>query len=155
MNTSWSRRGLLSGMFAAAISGRAEPVKLPRRITLGIIGYDGHLSDILSPLPDFPDVEVVAVADAGSDAAAVKSALRNPRVARARRYADYPEMLKRERLDCVAICNHNGGRAAAIVACAERKLDVIAEKPFALTRRDFDGVTAAIERNRVHAGMLL
>jgi predicted dehydrogenase len=155
MNRTWSRRGLLLGMSAAAISGKAATIKLPRKITLGVIGYDGHLSDILGPLPDFPDIELAAVSDAGSDAAAVRSALRNPRVARSRRYADYPEMLAREKLDCVAICNHNGGRAAAILACAERKLDVIAEKPYAINRRDFQAVVAAIEKNRVHAGMLL
>jgi predicted dehydrogenase len=155
MNRTWSRRGLLLGMSAAAFSGRAATVKLPRKITLGVIGYDGHLGDILDPLPDFPDIELAAVADAGSDPGATKSALRNERVARARRYADYPEMLRKEQLDCVAICNHNGGRAAAILACAERKLDFIAEKPYAITRRDYQAVVAAVEKNRVRAGMLL
>ena len=133
----------------------AEPVKLPRKVRLGVIGYDGHLSEILDPLPDFPEVELVAVADAASDPQATRSALQSPLVARAHRYSDYPEMLDRERLDCAAICNHNGGRAAAIIACASRKLDVIAEKPYAISRGDFAAVIAAVERNRVHAGMLL
>ena len=64
-------------------------------------------------------------------------------------------MLQKETLDCVAICNNNGRRAAAIIACAERKLDLIAEKPFAITRRDLASVIAAVQRNRVHAGMML
>jgi predicted dehydrogenase len=155
MDTNWSRRGLLMAAAASALPARAETVKLPRKVRLGVIGYDGHLSEILERLPDFPDIELAAVADAGSDARATQSALRNPLVARAKRYADYPEMLANERLDCAGICNHNGGRAAAIVACAARKLDVIAEKPFAISRREFDGVVAAVEKNRVHAGMLL
>ena len=106
-------------------------------------------------MPDFPDVELVAVADDGSDPAATESALRNPAVSKARRYSAYAEMLNREQLDCVAICNNNGGRAAAIIACAERKLNLIAEKPYAITRRELTSVIAAVEKNRVRAGMLL
>jgi predicted dehydrogenase len=154
MDINWSRRGLLTAMSAAAL-GRAEAVKLPRKVTLGIIGYDGHLSEIVGRLADFPDIELAAVADANSDPQATGAAFRNPAVASARRYRDYPEMLSRERLDCVAICNQNGGRAAAIVACAEHKLAVIAEKPMAISRREFEAVVAAVEGNRVHAGMLL
>ena len=60
-------------------------------------------------------------------------------------------MLERERLDCVAICNNNGGRAAAIISAAERKLNLIAEKPFGITRREFTWVIAAVGKNRIHA----
>jgi predicted dehydrogenase len=158
-STNWSRRELLAATAAGALigaaSGRAAGVKLPRKVALGLIGYDGHPEEILRPLADFPDVTLAAVADAGSDRRAVESALRNPFAAKARRYVDYNEMLNREQLDCVAICNHNGGRAAAIVACAERKLNLIAEKPFALNRRDLARVVATVESHGVHAGMLL
>jgi predicted dehydrogenase len=146
---------MLLAMAATGMPARAALVRLPRKVRLGIIGYDGHLSEILTHLPDFPDIELIAVADAGSDSRAIASALENPIAARARRYPDYPEMLQRERLDCVAICNNNGARAAAILACAGRNLDFIAEKPFAVTRREFETVVAAVEKNRVHAGMLL
>jgi len=150
MHTIWSRRALL-----LSVASALPAAQLSRKVRLGIIGYDGHVSEILDRLPDLPDVELVAVADAESDARATESALKNRFVARAQRYRDYPEMLARERLDCVAICNHNGGRAAAIVACATRKLDLIAEKPFAISRAQFQAVVAAVEKNRVHAGMLL
>jgi predicted dehydrogenase len=154
-NTNWSRRGLLLTMGASAVKGYADTVKLPKKVRLGIIGYDGHVSDVLGPLRDFPDVELVAVADDGSDPAATRSALRNPAVAKARRYSAAAEMLNKEQLDCVAVCNNNGSRAAAIIACAERKLNVIAEKPYAISRRELNAVFAAVEKNRVHAGMLL
>ncbi len=142
-------------MAASASLARGEAVKLPRKVRLGLIGFDGHPEEILRPLRDFPDVELVAVAEAGSDARAMESQFRNPLVARARRYRDYPEMLAREQLDCAAICNHNGGRAAAILACAARKLNLIAEKPFAIHRRDWNAVAAAVGRAGIHAGMLL
>ena len=142
-------------MAASAVRSSAETTKLSNKVRLGIIGYDGHVSDVLRPLPDFPDVELVAVADDGSDPGATKSALRNPAVAKATRYATYAEMLSKEQLDCVGVCNNNGARAAAIIACAERKLNVIAEKPYAINRRELTAVIAAVEKNRVRAGMLL
>ncbi|HEY2016856.1 MAG TPA: Gfo/Idh/MocA family oxidoreductase, partial [Bryobacteraceae bacterium] len=93
--------------------------------------------------------------DAGSDANAVKSQMRNPRVAKAKRYSGYAEMLDREPLDCAAICNNNGDRAAAILACAERKLNLIAEKPYAINRREWTVVAGAITKAGIRAGMLL
>jgi len=155
MDKNLSRRGLLLAMAASAFESRADTMKLPHKVQLGIIGYDGHVDEILRTLPDFPDVELVAVADDGSDSGATQSALRNPSVSKARRYAAYAEMLNREHLDCVAICNNNGGRAAAIISCAARKLNLIAEKPFAITRRELTSVIAAVQKNRIHAGMLL
>jgi predicted dehydrogenase len=142
-------------MAAAAAAVRGQTVRLPRKVRLGMIGYDGHPEEILRPLADFPDVELAAVADAGSAPQAVQSALRDRFVARARRYTGYPEMLAREQLDCVAICNNNGERAAAILASADRKLNLIAEKPYATSRRDLDAVLAAVRKNGIRAGMLL
>ncbi len=150
-----SRRALVGAMAGCGSLARAELVKLPRKVRLGLIGFDGHPEEVLRPLADFPDVELVAVADAGSDSRAMEGQFRNPVVAKARRYRDYPEMLERERLDCAGICNHDGGRAAAILACAARKLNFIAEKPFAIDRREWNAVKTAVVRSGVRAGMLL
>ncbi len=150
-----TRRSVVLGLAASAIAGRSETVRLPRKVRLGLIGFDGHPEEILRPLADFPDVELIAVADAESDARAVASSARNPLVAKARRYSGYAEMLGREQLDCVAVCNHNGGHAAAILACAERKLHLIAEKPFAIHRRDWSAIVNAVSRTGIRAGMLL
>ena len=97
----------------------------------------------------------MGVADAASDAGAIASYAKNPFVSRARRYSTTDEMLAREAFDCVAICNNDGDRASAILACAARKLDAIAEKPLALNRRDLNSVYEAVEKNKVHLGMLL
>ncbi len=155
MQTNSSRRSLLLGMAACASLARSATVKLPHRVRLGMIGFDGHPEEVLRQLPAFPDVELVAVAEAASDPRTLESQFRNPAVAKAHRYRDYPEMLEREPLDCVAICNHNGGRAAAILACAARKLNLIAEKPYAINRRDWNAVAAAVARTGIRAGMLL
>ena len=106
-------------------------------------------------MPQLPDVELVAVAGEESDPAAQASVLKNRYAAKARRYETLTQLLAAEQLDVVAVCNHNGRRAAAILACAARKLNVIAEKPLALDRADLDAVYAAVKRSGIHLGMLL
>jgi predicted dehydrogenase len=64
-------------------------------------------------------------------------------------------MLDKEKLDLVAVCNNNGERAAAILDCISRNLDVIAEKPFALTTGDLNKIRSAATENRTKLGMLL
>jgi len=138
-----------------AQSGATPEVRLPRKIRLALAGYDGHPEEILRVLPQLPDVELVAVADEGSDPAAQAGVLKNRYAAQARRYPALTQLLSAESLDVVAVCNNNGRRAAAILACAGRKLNVIAEKPLALGRADLDAVYGAVKRSGIHLGMLL
>src|SRR5690348_12181307 len=87
-----SRRSLLA---ALAVPLAAEPVKLGRKIRVAIVGLEGHTGEITDPLPNLPDVEVVAVSDA--DAASVKRFIHNhAAVVKARPYADYRSMLDAE-----------------------------------------------------------
>lgn len=148
-----SRRVLLAGSAALAAAAKPEMVRLPRRVRLGIIGFDGHVGDIIGPLPRIPDIEVVAICDA--DPSATAKAAKNPRLSAAKRYTDYREMLEREKLDLVAVCNNNGERDGAIQACAKRNLNVIAEKPLAIHRRDLDLVRQAVSEHKIALGMLL
>jgi predicted dehydrogenase len=150
-----SRRGWLLGAAAPLLGAAAAPVRLPHKVRLGVVGFDGHVGEILRELPKLPDVELVAAADAGSDPGAKKSALRNAAVAKAKFYAGCEEMLDRERLELVAICNNDGERAAAVIAALERKAHVIAEKPLATTRRDYERVLAARQASGRQLGMLL
>ncbi|MDQ6698840.1 MAG: Gfo/Idh/MocA family oxidoreductase, partial [Acidobacteriota bacterium] len=153
-----TRRFLLTATAGATLPAQEAdrtPVRLPRRIRLGIIGFDGHVGEILRVLPRLPDVELVAVADAGSDPAGEAAYLKNPFVSKAHRYRTAAEMLNRERLDLAAVCNNDGERASAILACTESNLNVIAEKPLATTRADFGRVCAAVKARGVHVGMLL
>jgi predicted dehydrogenase len=147
-----TRRQAIAGM-AALPAGAGEPLRLPRKVRVGLIGIEGHTSEITSPLKNLPDVELVAVADpSASERAAF---LRSPRLAGARQYDDWRRLLDAEKLDIAAICGPNGDRAAIIRAAAERKLHIIAEKPLAITRADFDSVRQAVARHGVRLSMLL
>jgi predicted dehydrogenase len=146
-----SRRSLL---VAAAAPFAAGQVRLPRKIRVGIIGLQGHTGLIIDPLPQLPDVEIVAVCD--EDSSALKKFVQHhAALEKARTYGDYRRMLDQEHLDVAAVCNDDGHRAAAILACVDRKLNVIAEKPLATNRKDLESVKSAVAKQGVKLGMLL
>jgi predicted dehydrogenase len=125
-----TRRSVLAGSAAAA---RAA-VKLPGQVRLAIAGFQGHPDEIIRPLPELPDIEVVGIQD--TDPAVLDRQARNPRLAGAKRFSDYRRMLDETLPQIVAVCNPNVPRAAVILAALERKIPVIAEKPVAMTRSD-------------------
>ncbi|HLJ18105.1 MAG TPA: Gfo/Idh/MocA family oxidoreductase [Bryobacteraceae bacterium] len=144
-----SRRALLAGMGTAV----ADPVKLPEKVRVAIIGLEGHTGEITGQLKQLPDVEIVAICD--EDAKAVERFARHPQLAAAHRYSDYRRLLDSEKLDVAAVCNNNGARAAAILACLDRKLHVIAEKPLSINRPDLERIKKTVARQNVKLGMLL
>ncbi|MEO7142371.1 MAG: Gfo/Idh/MocA family oxidoreductase [Bryobacteraceae bacterium] len=145
-----SRRALLAGM-ATALA--AEPIRLPGKVRVAIAGLEGHTGEITSHLKDLPDVEIAAICD--KDAAALDHFAHQPGITGARRYRDYRSMLDAEKIDVAAVCNNDGERAAAILACLDRKVNVIAEKPLAITRPDLEKIKKAVARQKVKLGMLL
>lgn len=112
----------------------------------GVIGRTGrgdygHGLDLA--LLEQPGIQVVAVADdnaKGREAAAKRLGVEHA-------YADYREMLDRERPQLVAVaprwldCHRE-----MVVACAERGINVLCEKPLAPTLADCDAIVTACER---------
>jgi predicted dehydrogenase len=152
-----SRRSLLGVAGAGLLAAQtpADSIRLPRPVRLGLIGFDGHVGEVLGQLPRLPDVELVACAIDGSDPQPVATYRKNAAVQKAASYESYEEMLKRAKLDIVAICNNDGRRFQSILACAELGLHVIAEKPFALTRPDLVAVKKAFARPELRLSTLL
>jgi len=152
---SLSRRAWMAGAASSTLAAQAAPetVRLPKKIRVGMLGLDGHPNEILGQLPRLPDVEIAAVALA--DEEALERTARNARWSGARRYTDYRQMLDREKLDLVSVCNPNGERAAAVLAVVEHKLHVIAEKPLAIESADMERIKKAVARYGVRLSMLL
>lgn len=145
--------GFAAGTRAVRSQTPLTPLKLPRTVRVGIIGLEGHYSEILSVASASPQVQVVAIAEAdpkirtgASDDALLKSAAL---------FSDYREMLDRQRLDVVAVCGENGTRAQIVRECAARKLAIVAEKPLALTLADLESTRQKIIANGVPFTMLL
>jgi predicted dehydrogenase len=144
------RRNFLHGAAGAALAQQGT-VRLPRKLRVALIGGDGHAGEILTPLPRLPDVEMVAYTESEEFARIRK----NERMAAARKYADYRRMLDQEKPDVVAVLTPNGGRAEAVLACTERKLNWIAEKPLALDRPSWEKLKKAVLASGVKFSILL
>jgi predicted dehydrogenase len=140
-----TRRSILLAPVAMAVA--AEAVRLPKKIRVGIIGFEGHTAEITGALDRLPDVEIVAYWDSGGK--------KQPKLGSAKPYSDWRELLDREKLDVVAVTNNNGERAGVIVEAAKRKINVVAEKPLAIDRAGLAQVGEAVERSRISLGMLL
>lgn len=135
-----------------ALAGLQSP-RLPDSLRVGIIGLDGHVSEVTGAVRVVPGLRIAAVAE--SSPALVQQARRSPVYREASFYDDYRALLDREKLDVVAVCGETGGRAAVLQACAERKLPIASEKPLTVTLEELRAVRAAVERHRVPLTMLL
>jgi predicted dehydrogenase len=137
---------------AAAVPALAAPTRLPQKVRLAVIGQDGHLGDILNPLPQLPDVEVVGFSEATPEALARLS--KNKALTNAKGFLDYRQMLDQTKPDVVAVTNDDGARAAAVLEAVNRGLHTIAEKPLAIKRQDLDKIKAAVAKSKGKFSML-
>lgn len=142
----FSRRAMLLGS-AALAAAVTEPVRLPKKIRVGILGFEGHTGEILSPLPRLPDVEIVSYWSSDGK--------KQSRLGAAKQHSNWREMLDNEKLDVVSVTNNNGERAEAIVEAARRKINVVAEKPLAIDKAGLNAVRREVERSKISLGMLL
>lgn len=146
-----TRRAWVAGAALAARAAEKTIVRLPQKVRLAILGLEGHISEILGPLDRLPDVELAAVQDPN---AALVAQVREKH-ASARPYSDWRELLDREKLDMVGVCGTNGERAEILMACAQKKLHIVAEKPLAITIADLERVKRAVAENGVRLTMLI
>jgi predicted dehydrogenase len=107
-------------------------------------GNYGHGLDVV--WRDVPNVDVVAVADdneAGRAAAAKRLKTRNA-------YADYRQMLRKERPQIVSVApRYLDCHRDMVVACAAAGASVLLEKPLCRTLAEADEMVAACERHHV------
>ena len=112
---------------------------------VGVIGRTGkgdYGHGIDTVWKAIPRAQVVAVADENEKGRA--TAAKNTGAANS--YADYREMLAREKLDVVAVgprwvdCHHE-----MILACAEHSCHIFMEKPFCRTLAEADDMVRALE----------
>ena len=126
---------------------------LPRKLRIAMLGFDGHPSLILDELPRLPDVEVAAIYDANPRQLAAEA--RKPKLAKARQYSNYIELLDKERPDIAAICGPTSEHTPAILACTERRIHVVSEKPLALSIPDLDRIKRAVASSGISLTMFL
>lgn len=107
-------------------------------IGAGAIAAFRHLPEYVAN----PGVELVAVSDPRLERAQEEAI----RFGASAVYADYREMLARERLDIVSVCTPNHLHAPATIDALDAGAHVLVEKPMATTLDDADAMIAAARR---------
>ena len=151
-----SRRQWIGGAVAAAQTAAAVPaqtVRLPRKLKLAVLGLEGHIGDVLDALPQLPDVELAGISDA--DPVLTAQVAKRPGIGSPRRYADHMELLDREKPDIAALCGNHLERPGLIHVCAGRGIDVVSEKPLAITRAGFDQVRKDVADSGIRLTMII
>jgi predicted dehydrogenase len=64
-------------------------------------------------------------------------------------YKDYVEMLDKENLNMVVIATPHYMHAPMTIAAAERKINVLCEKPMCIDLKQADAMKAAVEKNKI------
>jgi predicted dehydrogenase len=139
---------LRAGAAAALAAGAApRPPDLPQELTAAVIGHTGrgdygHGLDVV--FNGVPGVRVVAVADP-DDAGRAKAA---QRIGAPRRYADYRQMLEKEKPSLVSVAPRwSEHHYAMVMAALSSGAHVIMEKPITPTLAEADDIVYFASKN--------
>ena len=110
----------------------------------GFIAQNAHIPSVLK----CKNVRLAAICDRNEDLARTVAA----RFKIARYYADFKEMLDRERLDVVNVCTSIDTHASLAIQAMEAGCHVFTEKPLALNTRDADEMIQVSKKNNVKLG---
>lgn len=94
-------------------------------------------------------LEIVAVCDIvpeKMDSILEKFNLNNSNI---KRYSDYKQMIENEKLDLIGIATESGKHAGIAIDCINKGINVIIEKPIALSIEDADKIINASKENNV------
>ncbi|MCA9132933.1 MAG: Gfo/Idh/MocA family oxidoreductase [Planctomycetales bacterium] len=147
-----SSAALAAGVLATQLRP-ARAAQSGAKLRVGIIGRTGkgdYGHGIDMAFTHLPNVEIVALADEHE----AGRARAQQRTAAKRSYADYREMLSKEKLDIVAICprwidQHH----EMLLAAAEAGCHVYMEKPFCPTLVECDSAFRALEQKNLKLGI--
>ena len=138
---SFVQTGTAGMLYAQAARAQAYRVVLIGHTSRGNYGHDWDLA-----WKSVPKAQVVAVAD--PDESGRRRAM--ARSGAARGYADYREMLAKEKPDIVTLCMRwPEQRLPMLTAAAEVGAHVLTEKPFARTLEEADAMVAVAERRGI------
>ena len=139
-----TRRALLSSVLATAVS--ASPAKKYRVAVIGHTGRGNYGHGIDTVWKAFERMEVVAVSDPDEKGRAAALA----RTGAQRSYADYRQMLEKEKPDLVGIGPRwMDQRVPMVTAVAEAGAHIYMEKPFCRDLTEADEIVRACEMRHV------
>ncbi len=122
-------------------------------MNVALIGLKGHYGTILEGLRE-AGCRLAAVCDDNPENLA-NIAQWPAAEADTRTYTDFREMLEKEDIDIVGETDIDSRRAEIILACAERGIHVLAEKPLAFNLQELEAVRHAVQKSPIQLSMLL
>ena len=137
---SWYKKLVIHKIYNPGIGGQAM-------IHYGLIGCGAAAKVHLHHLQQHPEVKIIAVCDPAP--ALEFTALDVPR------YSDYREMLAKEQLDAVTIASPHYLHYKQIMACAQKGINVLCEKPLALTFSQAVAAVAECKKKEVKLAVML
>lgn len=147
------RMGALAALPWAAAHAAEQEVRLPAEVRLGLLGLEGHYSEAINAVRDYPAIKIVALETLSDEQDQV--AARIPALANAARYKDYRRLLDAEKLDAVCVCDQNWRRAESVTACLERGIPTAGEKPIAAGIKQLEEVQRVAARTKTPLTTLL
>ena len=120
-----------------------------KKYRVGIAGVThGHVSAHLRDWREIENVEVVAIGDANKEE-------RERYVSRfelgdIKQYPSIGEMLEKQELDVVSVCNETANHADVVELAAQHNVHSILEKPMAFRLADAERMLAAAGKHQVH-----
>ncbi len=126
---------------------------------LGFIGLKGHESVVLrwrgaelnKAAPG--TIEIVAVADDVPEE--LTKFTKQAQLKGAQAYPDWRHLLEHSLLDVVCLSDANDLHTEQIIECAKRNIDIVTEKPLALSLEDLARVRAVLAKSKSRLTMLL
>ncbi len=116
-----------------------------KKLRFGLIGCGRISKNHFDAIAQISEAEYVACCDVVPERA--EEAAQNYEISGV--YADYKEMLRKEHLDAVSICTPSGLHPEIGIAVAEHKINVVTEKPMALSIQSADELINACDTHKV------
>ena len=110
----------------------------------------GHISEFVRAAEENPAVTLVGIAE---DEPAVRAKVESEHSVPV--YADFIEMLEKERPQVVGVARTNATKYQALTACLERGIHAIADKPLLTEMEQLEQVQAAYALGKARLGMML
>jgi predicted dehydrogenase len=130
--------------FAALLP--AQPA--PQRLKLGVIGLvHGHVAGFFHQALKRSDIEIVGIAE--PDAALSRRYAEQFHIDQKLFFTSVDEMLDRVRPEAAVLYTSTYGHRAGVEACAKRKIDVMMEKPLAVSNDEARAIRKAAEASGI------
>lgn len=117
-------------------------------LNVGVVGVGSMGRNHARVYAQMPDVNLVALADSCEETVASIA-----RTYKANAYVDYREMLEREQLDIVSVAVPTRLHRETALACLERGVHTLVEKPLAFTVGECHDMIEAARHKGVHLGV--